>query len=103
MVKVELHQNYGSVYDFAVSRFVPKLITNFHFIHILIAFISGWVKRTIDPVLPPPAPPATTPSVADVDSTAIASSLKIESDSAAPVKDSVSAPGIKGISDAGTV
>ncbi len=25
MVKVELHQSYGSVYDFAVSRSVPRL------------------------------------------------------------------------------
>jgi hypothetical protein len=70
----------------------------------LIAFISGWVKRTIDPVLPPPAPSVTMPAAADTDSlgVAITSSLKIESDPAAPLKDTVS-PGIRGTSEAGAV
>jgi hypothetical protein len=107
MVKVELHQNYGSVYDFAVSRSVPRL-NSLHYIPLLTAFISGWVKRTIDPVVSPPVPSVTSSAVTDTDSlgAAIGSSLKIESDLAAAGKDAasaaVSASG-KGASDAGAM
>ncbi len=102
MVKVELHQNYGSVYDFAVSRFVTRL-SHFHIlcIPLLIARISGWVKRTIDPVVPPSAPSATTSTVADADTLGITSSMKTESDTAAPVKDY--ALGIKVAAETGAI
>ncbi len=38
MVKIELHQNYGGVYDFAVSWYVPQLFPcSMHFFTYLIA------------------------------------------------------------------
>ncbi len=78
MVKVELHHNYGSVYDFAVTRCVHG---GDHHIHPLIPLFSGWVKRTIDPafqVSNPSATTAETPDAADSLGATI-SSLKIES------------------------
>jgi hypothetical protein len=81
MVKVELHHNYGSVYDFAVSRCVLGLD---HSMHPLIPLCSGWVKRTIDPAFQASNSSATTaetPDAADSLGTTV-SSLKIESASA---------------------
>jgi hypothetical protein len=95
MVKVELEQkNYGSVYDFAVSRCCSRPLP----IHTLSSMCvhSGWVKRTIDPAFQ-----ASTPTVTTAESTnatdssgATGSSLNIESSSA------VSDSGIKITSDA---
>ena len=44
----------GSFHDVLTSQLIS----------ILIALCSGWVKRTIDPVVPPPAPPSDTTEVA---------------------------------------
>ncbi len=77
MVSVELHQNYGSVYDFAVSRCVGE---RFQLIYRLTHVFSGWVKRTIDPAYQASTPNVTTAEPTDAADSlgASLSSLKVE-------------------------
>ena len=60
-------------------------------------YFSGWVKRTIDPVVPPPPPPGST---ADTPSTG--PQMKVES-LADSSSGSASASGNKSLSEAGAI
>jgi hypothetical protein len=84
MVSVELHQNYGSVYEFAVSRCVGE---RFQLIYRLMHVFSGWVKRTIDPAYQASTPSVTTSAAEPTDAAdslgASLSSLKVEPGTAA--------------------
>ena len=60
-------------------------------------YSSGWVKRTIDPVLPPPPPPGST-----ADSLSTGPQMKVES-LADSSSGSASASGIKSASEAGAI
>ena len=91
MVKIELHQNYGGVYDFAVSWFVSRLFETQQFITVLIALCSGWVKRTIDPVVPPPAPPSDPTAAANASDTVTAGSSLVVDIPVTSVPDGASA------------